>query len=106
MELRNVRLKDVLNPRKWVSVVVSYYTSRFLYTLSDVEQIHYRMLECSDCMERGSCIHCGCDMVKLLNKEETCSAGKWGPTKSKEDWKAYKKEHGIKFGLKTNFDEQ
>lgn len=106
MDFRKIRLVDVINPVKWVSIVKSWYIKNFVYSLSDVEQIAFRMSECSECVKKGSCVHCGCSSTKLLNKSESCSAGLWGPVKPKEEWEDYKETNGIENDFKTDFKDE
>ena len=61
------------------------------------EQVAYRMLLCSDCMEKGSCKICGCDLPGKLYVSESCNKGEIFPDlMSKPEWDKYKKENDIK----------
>jgi hypothetical protein len=61
------------------------------------EQIAYRMLKCSDCMEAGKCKVCGCDVPGKLYVNESCNKGERFPDlMSKPEWDKYKENNDIK----------
>lgn len=94
-KLRRIRFKDVINPLKWWSFVVGWLFSLFLKR-HIIEQYAIRLFECNDCVDAGSCHHCGCSMPqKAWVKNETCSAGNWGPMKSAKEWAEYKETYGL-----------
>ena len=60
------------------------------------EQIAYRMLKCSDCLEAGKCNVCGCSVPGKLYVAASCNNGKRFPDlMSESDWLIYKKENEI-----------
>jgi len=72
-----------------------------------VEQLMYRYIECSDCVEAGKCIHsdCECLMPERANvKTDICPTKppKWGPVLDKKLWNDYKISEGIYFNLIKN----
>lgn len=110
MNWSKVKIKDLLNPRKWWIVIDAYWRKSRGVTLENCQtaiQMKYtsglaasdfwcrmvmkqdlefaemvvdRASRCPDCVEEGSCVHCGCtspeNMYSPLN---SCSAGNWGP---------------------------
>lgn len=66
------------------------------------EQILFKGIMCSECKEKGECIHCGCNFESIsVSKSATCSQGKWGKVLNKKDWEDQKSKYmkGLKFGL-------
>lgn len=64
----------------------------FKIDLAWAEQVVYRSEECSDCLKRGYCEHCGCPTPELFyDRKNSCSGGKWGPMFDAKQWNEYKK---------------
>lgn len=98
VKLRGV--KDILNPKRWWMFIHSK-ASMWLGKDPDeeiawAEQIVYRQSRCSQCVEAGKCVHCGCPMNELLTeKSAACSALQWGPAMSAPTWETYKESNKI-----------
>lgn len=113
MRLSKIRLKDIINPLKWWSFLIGWLRDLFFgrfFRVHLLEQYTMRITECRDCVEAGSCPHCGCSMPqKAWDKNASCSQGKWGPIKSAKDWEYYKKAYNVtveyKFYPQTKEDE-
>lgn len=77
--LLSTRFVDWINPVKWGSVMYAQ-AMELVFGRHIVEQMVLRMYdsECRECMARGSCVHCGCDMSKVWVPWERCSADNWG----------------------------
>lgn len=59
---------------------------------SFLEQVEFRAHLCRPCVNRGSCIKCGCKTPKLFyapNKVD--SLNRWGRILSEEEWEKFKK---------------
>ena len=127
MDIRKIRLIDVINPIKWRAVIVSFFKRRrgvdlefcrkavnisnkmgesfgqiFARTKGQdlwyCELVTYRAMICSSCVNKGSCYHCGCTVPdNMLDKNNFCSATMWGPMNSQEEWEYYKKVYKIDF---------
>lgn len=91
--LFGLRIIDIVNPVKWWSFVRGYYKSLF-FLKHEIEQLMLRLFLCPECEKK--CVHCGCyGWGKMLNRDESCSAGKWGPMMKRKEWEQNKKERGI-----------
>jgi hypothetical protein len=106
-----MRLKDFFTPARWKSFIVWLLKlllrridgSEVYLEFWEVEQYMYRMLKCPDCVSAGKCTHCGCHTNgRMMNRDEVCSADKWGGFMSEEEWKEYKEFNKIKFQLHDN----
>lgn len=101
-KLRNpdkpIKWKDVLNPRKWLSIAVAV-TAINLVPPHIVEQLALRIYDkqCSKCVKAGSCIDCGCAMpAKAYDPYAECSMGNWGPMiLDKGEYKKFRKQYPI-----------
>lgn len=99
-QLKKIRKRDVINPKKWASVfraavresTVHYWqielllfaklTDRVGYDLllevfpiqdHEVEQIMYRTITCGLCVDQGYCEVCGCSMPgKAMDPKTVC----------------------------------
>ena len=98
--------KDILSPNRWKAFIV-WILRRMLTALGgeakqilsvhEIENIVYRMRTCSECVEQGTCVHCGCNtMGRMQEPTESCSAGKWGPFYEPERWRRVKKKLNFK----------
>lgn len=106
-----VRFIDVINPVRWKSYFV-YLLRKFLKGLDEsdwtpeiheIEQYHFRLLSCPDCVGFGTCVHCGCKVPeRMWNRKETCSEMKWQQFMDKDSWEKHKKAYGITF--KINYE--
>lgn len=55
------------------------------------EQLVMRRAKCPECVLAGECIHCHCDIDgKTISPLAECSAGKFPPMMSAEDWNKHK----------------
>lgn len=60
------------------------------------EQVAYRMLLCKDCMIKGACQYCGCDVPGKLYVAQSCNNGERFPDMMNlEDWNNFKKDNQI-----------
>lgn len=55
------------------------------------EQLEYRFRVCSNCIENGSCVVCGCTAPKRLCTSGPCAGGKYPALMGKDDWEKFKK---------------
>lgn len=61
------------------------------------EQIAYRMLICRDCLSKGKCKECGCDVPGKLYVAKSCNKGERFPDlMSEQEWIIFKHKNGIK----------
>lgn len=61
------------------------------------EQFVYRTTRC-ECYDKGQCKCCGCPAnEKMMQANETCKWGMWGPMLSRKAWITKKIKEGIKF---------
>lgn len=96
-----VRLIDIINPYKWVSYIKGTSISVFLER-HYMEQLLYRSFICRPCIDNKKCLHCGCDAWgKMLDPKSSCSAEKWGPMQSKEQWNRSVSNFGISYIFKA-----
>lgn len=84
--LQKYRLRDILNPSKWKSVIKYYLRKKLHQELSpsNIIQLATRILHpnCRGCVESGNCVHCYCAVPgNMLEYSEECSAQNWGPIK-------------------------
>jgi len=63
------------------------------------EQVIFRADICKDdCMERGYCIKCGCQLPGKLYVNKSCNDGERFPDlMTAANWEQYKKDHNIQF---------
>ena len=99
MRIGGYLLKDILNPKKWWSLIVGFILVKYSPTVGEhiFEQVYYRMLRCPQCVEAGKCIGtetcegCNCHILeKMAVPSETCHCKRWGPIMEKEQWEQYK----------------
>lgn len=118
MNLSRTRLRDWLNPVKWVSFCYSLVVSLFM-PRHRLEQVVLRMSECGDCLKYGSCKHCGCTTyLKMVVPWEEDSVDpqsdtdqpRWGKMLNKDDWEHMKQQYNIQLQIKMdnhgNFQEE
>lgn len=110
MNWRKVRIRDVINPKKWWIVLDAYIkksrgvtlercerAALFRFTQGEVfadfwarkvmgqnleyaEVVVERASLCKDCVDAGSCKHCGCSCPdNMFSMKNECSGGNWGP---------------------------
>jgi hypothetical protein len=121
VNIRKIRYKDIINPKKWKAVLeaydkkylggitlefcqevdlLSYTEPEFAYnlalskntTIEYCQMVAYRAEKCSDCVEAGSCLHCGCSTPEnMYARSNWCSAGKWPAHENDEDFVKHKK---------------
>jgi hypothetical protein len=96
------RLKDAINPLKWLSVLRAAIVMRLLAP-HIVEQLALRLYdaECSRCVDNGRCFDCGCAMpAKAMDPFASCSKGNWGPIVfSKKRYSSIRKKYPIKITI-------
>lgn len=110
----DIRFRDIIDPERWRAVIV-FLLKRCLRALGpddtpylerhEVEQLALRFLDkdCSICLDKGSCTHCGCHTEGRMNGwGDSCSAGNWGPVVDKEIWNKRKRDLNIKFSITYN----
>lgn len=96
-DLSKIRLRDVVNPRKWFAFLQGYIMTKFV-SLEYCEQVVYRSIMCTPCVKKGSCIDCGCTMPDaIMARNNYCSEGMWGPMYPDARWKEYKANTGLHF---------
>lgn len=111
------RIKDIINPLKWWSVVVGFFKLKIQRMEPHVitqYALRFNTPECQPCFEKGKCFQspspgidpCNCAMPdKALVAHESCSCGYWGPIiKDKQEWEEYKKIYKLKFEPKYGND--
>ncbi len=103
-----MRFKDFFTPSRWKSfvtwllklIVRKLDNSEIYLEPYEVEQYMFRLLRCPECVNKGKCIHCGCDTIgRMMNRTDECSDGRWGNFLSKEMWEQYKKDFEVRFTL-------
>lgn len=83
-----VSLSDVLSFFEG-EIRYKFYYSRFKWLLRShiLEQIEYRLKVTNpECMGRGSCIHCGCEIPALQMASKSCEGNCYPPMISKYEW--------------------
>ena len=100
---------DIFSPLRWKAVVVWLLkllvrkldnNSTYL-TRNELLQYSYRVAKCSDCLQNGSCLHCGCNAEGRLNGiTDECSAGKWGSFLSNEEMNKFLENNKLIFDVK------
>jgi len=101
--------KDIFSPLRWKAVLVWILKlslkkldkkSTYL-TTSELLQYSYRVAKCSDCLQHGSCLHCGCNAEGRINGiTDECSAGKWGSFLSEDEMKDFLNNNKLIFDVK------
>lgn len=56
------------------------------------EQVEHRKRTCSECLEAGKCVVCGCKTPGRFYSNASCAGGKYPKMMSKEAWGEYKME--------------
>jgi hypothetical protein len=79
-------------------VIVSYYRRFFpLIPKHITEQAeHRKSFVKKECMDRGACVICGCDVEGLLYLDDSCEGLCYPKMMSKKAWNTYKKINFIK----------
>jgi|JI7StandDraft_1071085.scaffolds.fasta_scaffold13633_2 hypothetical protein len=114
--LKATKFKDWFSVRKWTSVLYSYAVST-LFPFHVIEQMVIRLYDedCKGyieeidpstgktvkklvtCRENGSCVHCGCDMIKAYTPWDRCSEGNWGAMElDKEKYSEIRRNYPVK----------
>jgi len=98
--------KDIFSPKRWRSVYIwllkkqlKYFgeTEKYL-TTSELLQYSNRVANCSECLIKGKCTHCGCNTEGRINNiTDTCSNNKWGAMLSEQEMKEFLEENTIEF---------
>lgn len=55
------------------------------------EQLQYRLNKCSDCLEKGGCIKCGCPVIKKHFVKKSCNTERFPDLMEAEAWEEFKK---------------
>lgn len=100
--------KDIFSPVRWRAVYVWLLKRNLKYlgendkylTTNELLQYSYRVAKCSDCLQAGKCLHCGCDAEGRLNGvTDKCSAGKWKMMLTDEEMSDILKDSEYKFNV-------
>jgi hypothetical protein len=103
------RIRDIVSPKRWKAVLVwllklavSKLDRRDTYlTKNELLQYSYRVAKCHDCLQNGSCLHCGCHAEGRLNGiTDECSAGKWGAFLSDDEMNKFLENNKLIFDVK------
>lgn len=108
MDISKIRLKDFFSLERYRAVLISLLGKILNYLDGDskleihiIEQYMFRLLQCPQCVSKGSCVHCGCSIPdKMWVKTDYCSDYKWGPFMTKEAWETHKQKYNLKFEIK------
>jgi hypothetical protein len=105
--LTKYRFKDLINPLKWWSVLMSYKYKEVLPAPHIIIQYAMRFTSpgCQPCMKAGECkMPCKCKIPdKMLVPWETDSDGNWGPIiEDEQEFWAWMNEYNITFEPKYN----
>ena len=101
--------KDIFSPIRWKAVYIwilkkqlKYFKETNTYlTKNELLQYSYRVAKCSDCLQAGKCVHCGCDAEGRLNgTTDECSAKKWGAFLTDDELNNLLKENKLIFDVK------
>lgn len=90
--------KNILNFTKGKVRYALYYNRVLYYFLPKHirEQYEYRLYRVSTknptCLDKGSCIVCGCQTPALFFADKGCEGGCYTPMKSKEEWEKITKD--------------
>ena len=110
MKIRGIPIKYWINPKYWWHYVKGHFLSKMLER-EFVEQLMFRMTteECKPCLDKGTCIVCGCKTYpKMILKESECAhldeygSPLWGQMLPKKEWEEYKELVGLEFYRKFN----
>lgn len=103
--------KDWFSPSRWKSVLI-FLLKKALHKLGDkpgflsddeILQYAFRVLACPKCLKNGDCLSCGCNAIGKMNvREDSCSAGRWGPFKTLQEWNEYRTKYNVEFKLFIN----
>ena len=108
-----MKVKDFFSLSRYKAVII-FILKKILRRLGEtetylkfheIEQYHFRMLRCPDCVIKTKCVGCGCHTEgRMNNKTDYCSKGKWGMFFDKEQWDDYKQRFNVKFTLEGDFN--
>lgn len=85
-------------PMKWGIFLKGTYTASQV-PFEFCEIVVYRSIMCRECLEKGSCVNCGCKSPdNFMVLENWCSAGNWNQT-TIDQWNEYKERTGLKFEI-------
>lgn len=96
--------KDILNPKKWGAYIDGEIIEKngihleYNEIIPFCQQLMMRLIRCSECVEAGKCVGCGCIMpLAAIVPNNFCSEEKWKEMVPPEDWEKYMKEKGMRF---------
>lgn len=103
LKFYGIRVSYIFSPKKWYEYIQGMCLNYFMPP-HILEQIFIRQITCSDCVENGKCLDCGCKMpAKTLSFSSRCSLDKWveieNDPKKYKDWKEkYKVKLSVSYG--------
>lgn len=90
MNIRDITLKNIYAYSQGNLRYRLYYNKLLRYLIPDHirEQIHFRISTIMDteCYERGSCVHCGCQVPHLQMADKACEGGCYPDMMSAKEW--------------------
>lgn len=98
MNLKDITLSNI---KKFIQGNTRYFGESWGIVKPEIkEQVAWRATHCSDCIEQGKCVYCGCKVPGKWYVNESCNKGKRFPDLMKKDaWERYKKENNIDISL-------
>lgn len=108
-----MRFKDLISPRRWFSFHLHLIKKYLAFWGEEpapeqfkIEQFMFRYIKCSECLNDGSCTHCGCAIPSRMHIEgDYCSNNRWGMMLTNQEWIDYKKNFNVEFKLKVKDNE-
>lgn len=101
-EKARIPLKYFFMPSRWYAFITGKLLDKYL-TYEYCEQVVYRAIRCSDCLDRGHCDKCMCstpDLFMNVSPTVQCKEKKWLPYMPPEEWREYKEAMGIELQIK------
>jgi len=96
--------KHIFSPTRWKAVYkwflkkelkrVAPEENSFLLTPNELLQVANRVIMCEECVQRGKCVKCNCDVGGAMSDPNlSCSLAKWGSMKSEEEMNKYRENN-------------